>query len=202
MARLGYAVAGALALAGAGLASITTVRFEPADPPAAPEPRSGVERAAKLPPAPVDLGRISVPVAGVSRSALLDTWGQSRSGGSRAHQAIDIPAPAGTPVVAAASGVVEKLFNSDAGGITLYVRSPDRRTSYYYAHLQRYAPGVREGMRVEQGQPIGFVGDTGNSGAGNHHLHFGVSRMGDGDSWYGGEPLNPYPLLAEREGGR
>ena len=140
-----------------------------------------------------------VPVQGVSRAQIVDTWGQSRANGARVHQATDIVAPEGTRVVAAAPGTVEKLFYSNGGGgITLYVRSPDRRWSYYYAHLQRYAPGLVEGMRVDAGDLLGFVGDTGNSGAGNFHLHFALSRMEPRDGWWQGRPVNPYPLLAGR----
>jgi murein DD-endopeptidase MepM/ murein hydrolase activator NlpD len=105
-------------------------------------------------------------------------------------------APAGTPVIAAAPGRVEKLFNSDAGGITIYVRSPDHAWSHYYAHLAGYAPGLHEGMAVERGTLLGFVGNTGNAGAGNTHLHFAIARMRPGDDWHQGEPVNPYPLLA------
>jgi murein DD-endopeptidase MepM/ murein hydrolase activator NlpD len=145
---------------------------------------------------------LAIPVAGIAANQLVDTWGQSRAGGARSHEAIDIAAPGGTPVVAAAPGRVEKLFNSDAGGITLYVRSPDQRWSYYYAHLASYAPGMREGLPVRRGTLLGFVGDTGNAGAGNTHLHFGVGRMSAGDAWHGGEPVNPYPLLAGSTLGR
>ena len=108
-------------------------------------------------------------------------------------------APGGTPVVAAAPGTVEKLFFSQGGGgVTLYVRSPDRGWSYYYAHLRGYAPGIREGMPVRAGQLLGFVGDTGNAGAGNYHLHFGVSRMTPDAQWHEGQAVNPYPLLVDR----
>jgi murein DD-endopeptidase MepM/ murein hydrolase activator NlpD len=142
---------------------------------------------------------LTVPVKGVSRAQIVDTWGQSRANGARAHQATDIIAPGGTPVIAAAPGSVEKLFySSGGGGITLYVRSPDRQWSYYYAHLQRYAPGIGEGARVAAGDLLGYVGDTGNSGAGNYHLHFALSHMQPGDSWWKGQPVNPYPLLAGR----
>ena len=140
--------------------------------------------------------QLMLPVVGVQPKQLVDTWGQTRGGGSRHHQAIDIVAARGTPVIAAAPGIVEKLFRSNAGGITLYVRSPDRAWSYYYAHLAGYAPGMVEGKAVRVGETLGFVGDTGNAGTGNTHLHFGIARMGAGDSWYGGEPVNPYPLLA------
>ncbi|URW76558.1 M23 family metallopeptidase [Sphingomonas donggukensis] len=138
---------------------------------------------------------LTLPVAGVKLAALTDTWGQSRAGGARTHQGIDIMASGGAPVVAAAAGTIEKVFDSAAGGHTLYVRSPDRRWMYYYAHLAAYAPAVREGAKVAAGQQIAFVGDTGNAGPGNYHLHFGISRMRVGDRWWQGEPLNPYPLL-------
>jgi murein DD-endopeptidase MepM/ murein hydrolase activator NlpD len=105
-------------------------------------------------------------------------------------------APGGTPVIAAAPGRIEKLFQSGLGGITLYVRSPDRRWTYYYAHLAGYAAGIREGMAVKTGDLLGYVGDTGDAGAGNYHLHFGLTRMQPGERWYQGENVNPYPMLA------
>lgn len=140
-------------------------------------------------------GSLTVPVAGVTPDRLADTWGQARSEG-RAHHGIDIMAPGGTPVLAAADGVVEKLFLSRAGGLTLYQRSQDRLTSYYYAHLAGYAPGMAEGSALRAGQRIGFVGDTGNAGKGNTHLHFGITRTRPDERWWGGQPVNPYPLLA------
>lgn len=139
-----------------------------------------------------------IPVKGVTTPSIVDTWGQSRGGGARRHQGTDIMAPGGTPVIAAAAGTVEKLFDSRAGGHTLYVRSPDHRWSYYYAHLAAYAPGMAPGVQVRAGDHLGFVGDTGNAGAGNYHLHFGISRMRLGDGWWQGEPVNPYPLLVGR----
>lgn len=139
---------------------------------------------------------LAVPVAGVSRAMLSDNWGDPRDNGLREHHGTDIMAPAGRPVTAAAPGTVEKLFRSNAGGITAYVRSPDRRWSYYYAHLGGYAPGLREGLTVRTGDPIGYVGDTGNAGPGNYHLHFGLSRMAPGDGWWQGTPVDPYPSLA------
>lgn len=140
---------------------------------------------------------LTVPVQGVERSQIVDTWGQSRANGARTHEATDIIAPGGTPVIAAAPGTVEKLFYSKGGGgVTLYVRSPDKQWSYYYAHLQRYAPGIVEGMQVGPGDLLGFVGDTGNSGAGNFHLHFALAHMAPGERWWQGQPVNPYPLLA------
>ena len=140
---------------------------------------------------------LAIPVAGVKPEQLVDTYTQARAGGARIHDALDIMAPTGTPVLAAAPGRVEKLFFSKGGGgITAYVRSEDGRWSYYYAHLNAYAPGLREGQRVERGTPIGTVGATGNASPAGPHLHFAINQMEPGQSWYQGTPINPYPLLA------
>ena len=145
---------------------------------------------------------LAIPVSGVRADQLIDTFTQSRAGG-RPHDAMDIMAPDGTPVVAAAEGTVEKLFFSQGGGgITAYVRSPDRRWMYYYAHLQAYAPGLREGQRVGRGDPIGRVGSTGNANPEGPHLHFAIHRMAEGERWWQGTPVNPYPLLAGRGAAR
>lgn len=141
-------------------------------------------------------GLLAVPVAGIPRGALRDSWGDARGDGTRGHHGTDILAPGGTLVLAAAPGRVEKLFQSRLGGITLYVRSPDRAWTYYYAHLAGYAAGVREGMVVKAGDALGYVGDTGDAGAGNYHLHFGMTRMAPGERWWQGRDVNPYPLLA------
>ncbi len=144
---------------------------------------------------------LAIPVTGVRADQLIDTFSQSRAGG-RPHDAIDIMAPAGTPVVAAAEGIVEKLFFSEGGGgITAYVRSPDRRWMYYYAHLQSYAPGLREGQRVARGDRIGLVGSTGNANPAGPHLHFAIHGMSGGERWWQGRAVNPYPLLAGRQAG-
>ena len=141
-----------------------------------------------------------LPVAGVKAEQLSDTYTQARAGGARIHDAIDIMAPEGTPVSAAADGTVEKLFFSNGGGgITVYVRSPDQRWIYYYAHLQGYAPGLAEGQRVKRGQLIGRVGHTGNASRGGPHLHFAINRMQPGEKWYQGSPINPFPLLAGKK---
>ena len=147
---------------------------------------------------------MAIPVAGVQVDQLVDTYTQARAGGDRQHDAVDIMAPAGTSVVAAAPGRVEKLFFSrGGGGVTAYVRSDDGRWIYYYAHLQEYAPGLAEGQRVERGQLIGRVGSTGNANQRGPHLHFAVNRMAPGGSWWQGTAVNPYPLLAGRaEAGR
>ncbi|WP_332811189.1 M23 family metallopeptidase [Sphingomonas sp.] len=145
---------------------------------------------------------LALPVAGVRPAQLIDTFTQARAGGARVHDAIDIMAPTGTPVVAAAPGTVEKLFFSQGGGgITAYVRSPDHRWLYYYAHLNDYAPGLREGRPVRRGDPIGTVGSTGNANPAGPHLHFAILHMRPGDKWHQGTPINPYPLLARKRGG-
>ena len=149
--------------------------------------------AQRIPAAGGALGLL-IPVQGVSAASLVDTYEQSRGQGRR-HDAIDIMAPRGMPVVAVADGVVMKLFNSVRGGITLYHLAPDRRTIYYYAHLDRYAPGVAEGQALRRGQVLGYVGNTGDAGPGNYHLHFEVSTTADPRRYWGGAPQNPYPLL-------
>lgn len=135
-----------------------------------------------------------VPVEGISRGQLRDTYNQSRSEG-RTHHAIDIHAPRGTPVVAVADGTVLKLHNGARGGIAVYLLDADGRTRYYYAHLDGYAEGLREGQRVERGEIIGFVGDTGNASPGDYHLHFSIAILDDADRWWEGRNLNPYDVL-------
>lgn len=139
---------------------------------------------------------LAVPVQGVRRETIRDSWGDPRDNGLRLHHGTDLMAPAGTPILAAAPGTVEKLWASAAGGTTLYVRSPARTWTYYYAHLAGYAPGLHEGQPIATGQVLGYVGDTGNAGAGNFHLHFGLSRTTPAQHWYQGEDVDPYPYLA------
>jgi len=135
-----------------------------------------------------------VPVAGVRPDQLHDTFADSRSEG-RVHDAIDIPAPLGTPVLAAADGEILKVFESDRGGTTIYQLSTDSRLVFYYAHLQRYAEGIVAGKFVHQGDVIAYVGDTGNAGAGNYHLHFSITAVADPKRYWEGVNINPYPLL-------
>ena len=143
---------------------------------------------------------LAIPVAGVRPNQLTDTFTQARAGGARVHDAIDIMAPKGTPVVAAAPGRVEKIFFSPGGGgNTVYVRSNDRRWTFYYAHLDRYAPGLHEGQDVSRGTVLGSVGSTGNASPDGPHLHFAINRMQPGTKWYQGDPINPYPLLAGKK---
>jgi murein DD-endopeptidase MepM/ murein hydrolase activator NlpD len=140
-----------------------------------------------------------VPVAGIGISGLADTYTQARSGG-RVHNAIDILAPHGTPVIAAVDGTVRKLFTSRAGGLTVYQFDVNEERVYYYAHLDRYAD-LSEGQFVTQGTVIGYVGTTGNAGN-TPHLHFSIETLPPTKEWWKGTPLNPYPLLVEAATGR
>lgn len=140
-----------------------------------------------------------MPVAGVTRDDLVDTFAQVR-GPDRRHEAIDIPAPRGTPVLAVTSGEILRLTHPDSGGISLYLLAPDGSTMFYYAHLLKYADGLRAGMPVRQGDVIGYVGDTGNAGPGNYHLHFEVMTAPDPRQYHAARPRNPYPLLLRSRG--
>ncbi len=138
-----------------------------------------------------------IPVAGVRPEQLLDTFADARSEG-RSHDAIDIPAAAETPVLAAADGKIVKLFQSERGGTTIYQLGPNQDLIFYYAHLSRYADGLAEGDLVRQGQVIAYVGDTGNAGTGNFHLHFSIAVVSDPNRYWEGTNINPYPLLQNR----
>ncbi|MCY7347527.1 MAG: M23 family metallopeptidase [Pyrinomonadaceae bacterium] len=137
---------------------------------------------------------LMIPVVGIKREQLRDTFNDARSEG-RVHNAIDIMAAGGTPVVAVADGEIAKFFDSERGGITIYQYSSDRRFVYYYAHLQKRADNLKEKDSVKRGTVIGYVGDTGNSGAGNYHLHFSVTLPDDPKKIFEGTEINPYPLL-------
>ena len=142
-------------------------------------------------------GELIVPVAGIARTSLRDTYEQSRGFGTRAHHAIDIMAPRGTPVLAATSGTIRKLFTSGAGGLTIYEFDEQQTRVYYYAHLDHYAT-IAEGMHVRRGDVIGYVGTTGNASPDAPHLHFAVELLPPTKEWWKGTPVNPYPLLAQR----
>jgi murein DD-endopeptidase MepM/ murein hydrolase activator NlpD len=137
--------------------------------------------------------RLLIPVAGVPQQQLRDTFNEKR--GSSAHEAIDIHAPRGTPVVATDDGRVVKLFHSIPGGLTIYQTDAANEVIYYYAHLDRYAEGLREGDSLKRGDVIGYVGSTGNASANAPHLHFAILRLPPGKEWWKGTALNPFPLL-------
>jgi peptidoglycan LD-endopeptidase LytH len=177
--------------------------------PAGPRDRPSVatpEPAATVPPAPVsptEAGEIVAlrgrdlkpPVDGVDRKDLRNTFTEAR--GSHTHEALDILAPRGTKVRAVEDGRIQKLFTSKAGGLTIYEFDPTETFTYYYAHLDRYEDGLREGQIVKRGDVIGYVGSTGNASADAPHLHFAIFRLGPEKRWWKGEPINPYLVLAE-----
>lgn len=152
------------------------------------ETQRKIERRASV----ITSSRLIVPVSGVAASALNDTWGSTRAEG-RTHEGIDIMAPMGAPVLAAADGRIVKFFDSVRGGVTIYQLDTSERFIYYYAHLSNRAPGLAEGDVVHQGQVIAFVGMTGNAPV--PHLHFEIQRLTPERHWWQADPMNPHPLL-------
>ncbi len=142
--------------------------------------------------------KLTIQVAGIKAGQLRDTFNEARSEG-RVHNAIDIMAPLGAAVLAATEGKIVKLFTSERGGITIYQLSTDEKLIFYYAHLERYADGLAEGHLAKQGEVIGYVGDSGNAGAGNYHLHFALWSVADPKRYWDGVNINPYPLLREAQ---
>ena len=140
---------------------------------------------------------LAIPVQGLTPRDIKDNFAELR--GTRPHEAIDMLAPRGTPVVAVAEGTVKKLFTSAAGGLTVYEFDPDGTYSYYYAHLDRYAEGLVEGKHLSKGDLVGYVGTSGNAPANTPHLHFTIFRLGPEKHWWEGTPINPYPLWALRK---
>jgi murein DD-endopeptidase MepM/ murein hydrolase activator NlpD len=137
-----------------------------------------------------------IPIEGVKPTALQDTFNDARAVGRR-HDAIDIMSPRGTDVHAVDDGTIAKLFTSNAGGLTIYEFDPTQTFSYYYAHLDRYAAGLAEHQSVKRGEVIGYVGSTGNASEDAPHLHFAIARLDTSRSWWKGDAINPYPLLAK-----
>lgn len=180
--------------------SAETASPSPSSPTSSPAAVSSAPQTSPTAPAvaiSANAGGLLVPVAGIRPEQLQDTYTQSRSEG-RTHNSIDIMAPRNTPVIAAADGQVIKLFNSERGGITLYQLGTDNRTVYYYAHLERYADGVTENRFARRGELLGYVGDSGNAGRDNCHLHFSIWLVNDPKRFWEGENVNPYPLLTKR----
>jgi len=140
--------------------------------------------------------KLLMPVQGFDPKALRDNFDESR--GIRSHEALDIMAARGTPVVAADDGTIAKLFRSVAGGITIYQYDSSERFVYYYAHLDRYRDGLAQGEAVKRGDVIGYVGSTGNAPANAPHLHFTIFQLGPEKKWWRGKAVNPYPYLAAR----
>ena len=150
-------------------------------------------------PAPAGPPALLLPVQGVQASALRDTFNDGRDAGQRGHEAIDIMAPRGTPVLAVDDGRIAKLFLSQPGGTTIYQFDPTGQFAYYYAHLERYADGLAEGQSVRRGAVIGYVGSSGNASPDAPHLHFALFRLGPEKQWWKGEPLNPFELLGGKK---
>ena len=159
--------------------------------------------AAALPPTIPEIGvdpladlkkrRLRLPVSGVDADDLTRSFADQRSG-NRLHEAIDILAPRHTPVLAVEDGVLVKFFHSKAGGNTIYQFDPASRYAYYYAHLDRYAAGVKEGDKVKKGQIIGHVGTTGNAPPSTPHLHFAIFKLTDQKQWWKGAPIDPFDV--------
>jgi murein DD-endopeptidase MepM/ murein hydrolase activator NlpD len=184
--------------AGAAPVSVASpVAPEEAPPPATPALPARNLADSATPPA----GALLLPVAGIEASQLTDTFNQTRDG-TRRHEALDIMAPRGTPVLAASDGIVAKLFTSVPGGLTIYEFDPTRTYAYYYAHLDRYADGLAEGKALHRGDVIGYVGSTGNAREDAPHLHFAIFLLGPEKQWWKGTAINPYPLLAKQSQGQ
>ena len=145
-----------------------------------------------VPPPPAGL---LIPVEGVAAASLRATFDERRGAGR--HEAIDIMAPRGTPVRAVGDGKLVKLFTSVRGGLTVYQFDPQAHHAYYYAHLDAYAPGLKEGMLLKRGDTIGSVGSTGDASPDAPHLHFAIFRLGPEKQWWKGTPIDPYPLLRQ-----
>jgi murein DD-endopeptidase MepM/ murein hydrolase activator NlpD len=151
-------------------------------PPTAPEARDLSAR------------KLLIPVEGITSDKLVRSYHDARTGG-RLHEALDIIAPRNTPVLAVEDGTIAKLFISNAGGLTVYQFDPGQQYSYYYAHLERYADGLKEGDRISRGQVLGFVGTSGNAPKQTPHLHFAVYRLTPEKHWWEGTPIDPYDIL-------
>ncbi len=141
------------------------------------------------------VGSIGLPLKGLTRGAIQDTFNDTRGGGNK-HEAADLMSPRGTPVMAVVEGNVMKLFNSKKGGITVYQYDNAQKFCYYYAHLDKYAEGLKEGMLLRKGDVLGYVGSTGDAQANNPHLHFAILELGPDKHWWEHTTaVNPYPVL-------
>ena len=183
------------ALPGAPVVSTDLTEAELPLRPAQPFPVPEVDAAASAAPA-ASSEKIGVPVEGMKYAQLSDNFDQPR-GKERHHEALDIIAPKGTKVVAVSDGKVAKLFNSKPGGLTVYQFDPSEKMAYYYAHLDKYADGLKEGADIKRGDLIGYVGVTGNSDPKAPHLHFAVFELTPEKQWWKGTPVNPYPMMAD-----
>ena len=160
----------------------------PSPPLPPPIPEIGIDPMADL-----RKRNLRLPVSGVNAQSLTRSFADKR-GAERLHEAIDILAPRHTPVLAVEDGVLVKFFHSKAGGNTIYQFDPASRYAYYYAHLDRYAAGVKEGDRVKKGQIIGHVGTSGNAPPKTPHLHFAIFKLTEQKQWWKGAPIDPFDV--------
>ena len=178
-------------------ADVPTPAAEPSPPAAAPEPVVPATLPAQTTAAPqLSRGSLTIPVQGVAAAKLSDSFGEIHSG--QRHEAIDIMAPRGTPVISAEDGRIVKLFTSKPGGLTVYQFDASEKFAYYYAHLDRYAPGLAEGQQVRRGDVLGYVGSSGNASPNAPHLHFAIFVLGPEKRWWQGTAINPYPILTAK----
>jgi peptidoglycan LD-endopeptidase LytH len=147
---------------------------------------------------PITQNKLMIPVQGARAADLRDNFNEMR-GGHR-HEAMDIMAPRGTPVLAADEGNVVKLFHSKPGGLTVYQFDDNRTYCYYYAHLDKYAPGLKEGVLLRKGDVLGYVGSTGDASPEAPHLHFGIFKLGPEQHWWEGTAIDPYRMLTGSPG--
>ena len=176
----------------AGEPAAEAVNTVSADAPRAVAPAVAAETIGPNPIAALRHHDLRVPIDDADVDDWKGQFAQRRGGGTRGHEAVDILAERHTPVRAVEDGTIAKLFNSKAGGITVYQFDPDREFCYYYAHLQRYAPGLHDGQQVSKGDIIGYVGTTGNAPPNTPHLHFAIFQLTDAKRWWEGKPIDPY----------
>ena len=138
--------------------------------------------------------QLEMPVLDAVRRNLRDSFHEKR-GSARQHEAIDIMTARNTPIVAVEDGTIARLFESKAGGNTVYQFDPTDRYVYYYAHLERYADSLQEGHHVQRGQVLGYAGTSGNASKDAPHLHFAIFRLTEKRQWWQGIPIDPYEVL-------
>jgi|SRR5712692_4456070 len=150
-------------------------------------------------PPPVELelsarsARLAMPIAGVDPFKLHSNFEEMHAG--HRHEALDIIARRGTPVMAVAQGNVAKLFTSKQGGLTVYQFDDSQTLCYYYAHLDRYAQGLSTGTLLRKGDVLGYVGSTGDASPDAPHLHFAVFKLGPEKQWWKGTAVDPLPFF-------
>jgi len=188
-----------------GVRNVATVRAASETRISAAVPRSDAARAASdraaIPRVAATSGvvpaeRLRVPIDGVEIESLKGGFLERR--GSRPHEAVDILSPRNTPILAVDNGTIAKLFDSKAGGHTIYQFDATGHIAYYYAHLEKYAEGLHDGQVVKQGDVLGYVGTSGNAPPNTPHLHFGVFELDDSGRWWKGKALDPYQVFKNR----